>query len=92
MGSYNKLSMAEHFLSRRFGWISGSGDREVIFVGDSPNDEPMFARFPLASAVANVRRYESLIKHLPAYVASGECGEGFAEIARTILSKRKGNI
>ena len=88
MGSYDKLSMAERFLSRRFGWKSGEGDREVVFVGDSPNDEPMFARFPLACAVANVRRYESLIKHLPAYVASKECGEGFAEIAETILAKR----
>jgi len=88
MGSYDKLSMAERFLAKRFGWESGKGDREVVFVGDSPNDEPMFARFPLACAVANVSRYEGLIKHLPAYVASKECGEGFAEIAETILKKR----
>jgi HAD superfamily hydrolase (TIGR01484 family) len=89
MGKYDKLSMAEHFLSSRFGWVSGAGDREVVFVGDSPNDEPMFARFPLACAVANVRRYEGLIKKLPAFVASKECGDGFAEIAETILAKRK---
>ncbi|GHU68855.1 haloacid dehalogenase [Spirochaetia bacterium] len=88
MGKYDKLSMAEHFLSRRFGWKSGAGDREVVFAGDSPNDEPMFARFPLACAVANVRRYDSLIKQLPAFVASKECGDGFAEIAETILAKR----
>ena len=88
MGNYDKLSMAERFLKKRFGWESGPGDREVVFVGDSPNDEPMFRRFPLACAVANVSRYEALIKHLPAYAASKECGEGFAEIARTILEKR----
>ena len=88
MGSYDKLSMAEHFLAKRFGWQSGAGDREVVFAGDSPNDEPMFKRFPLACAVANVRRYETLIRHLPAYVASKECGDGFAEIAETILKKR----
>ena len=89
MGSYDKLSMTERFLSNRFGWKSGEGDREVVFVGDSPNDEPMFIRFPLACAVANVKRYGSLIKHLPAYAASKECGEGFAEIAETILRLRK---
>ncbi|GHU67236.1 haloacid dehalogenase [Spirochaetia bacterium] len=89
MGKYDKLTMAERFLSNRFGWISGSGDNEVVFVGDSPNDEPMFARFPLACGVANVRRYGSLIKHLPEFVASKECGDGFAEIAETILVKRK---
>ncbi|GHU75873.1 haloacid dehalogenase [Spirochaetia bacterium] len=89
MGKYDKLSMAEHFLSRRFGWRPGAGDTEVIFVGDSPNDEPMFARFPLACGVANVRRYGELIKQAPAFIASKECGEGFAEIANTILQKRK---
>jgi HAD superfamily hydrolase (TIGR01484 family) len=88
MGRYDKLSMAEHFLSNRFGWRPGDGDREVLFAGDSPNDEPMFSRFPLACAVANVRKYEKLIKHLPAFVASRECGDGFAEIAETILEKR----
>jgi hydroxymethylpyrimidine pyrophosphatase-like HAD family hydrolase len=88
MGTYDKLTMAERFLARRFGWQSGSGGREVVFVGDSPNDEPMFARFPLACAVANIRRYTGFIKHEPAFVAERECGEGFAEIARTILEKR----
>jgi hydroxymethylpyrimidine pyrophosphatase-like HAD family hydrolase len=88
MGNYDKLSMAERFLSRRFGWEPGKGDREVVFVGDSPNDEPMFARFPLACAVANIRRYEAYIRHLPGFAASRECGEGFAEIAEVILGKR----
>jgi hydroxymethylpyrimidine pyrophosphatase-like HAD family hydrolase len=90
MGKYDKLSMAERFLTKRFGWQSGAGDREVVFVGDSPNDEPMFARFPLACAVANLRRYTGLISREPAYIASKECGEGFAEIARTILSLSRG--
>jgi hydroxymethylpyrimidine pyrophosphatase-like HAD family hydrolase len=89
MGDYDKLSMAERFLSRRFGWQSGSGDRELVFAGDSPNDEPMFARFPLACAVANVRKYEKLMKRLPAFAASQDCGDGFAEIAETILAKRR---
>jgi hydroxymethylpyrimidine pyrophosphatase-like HAD family hydrolase len=89
MGNYDKLSMAEQFLTSRFGWKSGpAGDREVVFVGDSPNDEPMFARFPLSCGVANIRRYGGLIKHLPGFAASKECGEGFAEIAGILLAKR----
>jgi HAD superfamily hydrolase (TIGR01484 family) len=88
MGVYDKLSMTERFLSERFGWRIGAGDREVVFVGDSPNDEPMFARFPLACAVVNIRRYTALIRCEPAFVASRECGEGFAEIAETLLRKR----
>ena len=88
MGCYDKVSMAEHFLSRRFGWKSGAGDQEVVFVGDSPNDEPMFARFPLACGVANLSRYREHIKRLPTFIASKDSGEGFAEIAETILKKR----
>jgi hydroxymethylpyrimidine pyrophosphatase-like HAD family hydrolase len=88
MGDYNKLSMVERFLARRFGWKPGAEDREVLFVGDSPNDEPMFARFPLTCAVSNIERYANLIKQKPAYVASKECGDGFAEIARIFLEKR----
>jgi hydroxymethylpyrimidine pyrophosphatase-like HAD family hydrolase len=87
MGDYDKLSMAEYFLKSRFRWQPGAGDREVVFVGDSPNDEPMFARFPLACAVADIRRYEGLIQHYPAFIAENENAEGFAEIAETILKK-----
>jgi HAD superfamily hydrolase (TIGR01484 family) len=89
MGVYDKVSMTERFLAERFGWRNGADDREVIFVGDSPNDEPMFARFPLACAVANIRRYAALIRREPAFVASRECGEGFDEIAGTLLRKRR---
>jgi hydroxymethylpyrimidine pyrophosphatase-like HAD family hydrolase len=88
MGAYDKLSMAERFLADRFGWDSGTELDRVVFVGDSPNDEPMFAHFPMACAVANIRRYESLVKKLPAFVAEAECGEGFAEIADTLLERR----
>jgi HAD superfamily hydrolase (TIGR01484 family) len=89
MGNYDKLSMAERFLSRRFGWERGAGDRELLFAGDSPNDEPMFARFPLACGVANVKKYEKIMKRFPAFAASLDCGDGFAEIAETILERRK---
>jgi hydroxymethylpyrimidine pyrophosphatase-like HAD family hydrolase len=85
MGSYDKLAMTELFLKERFRWQGSL--TEIVFVGDSPNDEPMFARFPLACAVANIRRYEGLIKSEPAFAASKECGEGFAEIAETLLGK-----
>jgi len=88
MGKYNKLSMSEAFLSRRFGWENTIGMSEVFFIGDSPNDEPMFAHFPLTAAVANIHRYEGLINKLPAFVSQKECGEGFAEIAEAILEKR----
>ncbi len=88
MGNYDKLSMAKSFLREQFGWDPEAGQEEVIFVGDSPNDEPLFAAFPLSCAVANIRNYTHLIKNMPAFVASRDCGDGFAEIAERILSLR----
>ncbi len=52
-------------------------DREaVVFVGDSPNDVPMFAFFPNAIAVANPRRFENQLAaaHSPLDVAGHPTG------------------
>jgi HAD superfamily hydrolase (TIGR01484 family) len=88
MGQYDKLSMAESFLKKRFGWKSETDLSQVIFCGDSPNDEPMFKHFPITAGVANISHYNNLIKHFPSFVALKECGDGFAEIASVLLEKR----
>jgi len=100
MGNYDKLSMAETFLAEHYGWNPGAPDNAglslvlshvlstVLFVGDSPNDEPMFARFPLSCAVANISRYAKHITRFPAFVSSQECASGFAEIVHTLLELR----
>jgi HAD superfamily hydrolase (TIGR01484 family) len=88
MGNYDKLGMAEAFLAARFGYEASRDLESVAFAGDSPNDEPMFARFPASCGVANVLRYASLIATMPRFVATKDCGEGFAEIARTIIERR----
>lgn len=59
-----------------------------LFVGDSPNDQPCFAYFPVAAGVANVRRYLDRLAPPPAYVADAEGGHGFAEIVGALLSGR----
>lgn len=63
---------------------------KVIFFGDSPNDEPMFARFPLTVGVANIRPFADTLTHLPAFVTEGEGGYGFAEAARILTSLKRG--
>ena len=59
-----------------------------LFVGDSPNDQPCFAYFPVAAGVANVRRYLDRLAPPPAYVADAEGGFGFAEIVDLLLVSR----
>jgi HAD superfamily hydrolase (TIGR01484 family) len=85
-GDYDKLAMAELFLSRRFAWDPILDSRAVIFFGDSPNDEPMFRRFPLSCGVSNVRRFADFMKAPPAFVTELAFGYGFAEACSVILN------
>ena len=70
-------------------WGEDELEKKVIFFGDSPNDEPMFAHFPLSVGVANIKPFERTLEHLPAFVTEGEGGIGFAEAARLLTSLRK---
>jgi len=85
-GTYSKLTMTKRLLSEVFA-IDADPDRDTfVFAGDSPNDAPMFAYFPNAVGVANVRRFADRIATLPAYVTQAESGAGFAELASFLLA------
>lgn len=90
MGSYDKLAMAKETV--RWLWQENLEERResYLFVGDSPNDEPMFAFFPNACGVANVREFEQRLRNLPRFVATQKGGYGFAEICVELLNKRAG--
>lgn len=87
LGDYDKLAMSELFLSSRYGWDPIMEGASVMFLGDSPNDEPMFARFPLSCAVANFRRYAGLVAALPGFITEAEYGYGFAEAVDTLMHR-----
>ena len=81
-GGYDKLTTSLRFLSEEFG-LDGPKDREaVVFVGDSPNDAPMFSYFPNAVGVANVRRFAASLPSAPRWITREPGGQGFAELAR----------
>ncbi len=87
-GAYDKLAMARQVAQELFGMDEPTCAAQAIFVGDSPNDAPMFAAFPVSAGVANIRRFVSHMDHLPAFVAAYEGGQGFAEITRVLLGAR----
>ncbi len=88
-GTHDKLTMSRRFLSEIFAIDIGKDLKKIAYCGDSPNDAPMYAVFPLGIGVANVRPYAKIMAHLPAYVTAGEGGHGFAEFAEAVL-KAKG--
>jgi hypothetical protein len=68
-----------------------AGDSRVLFTGDSSNDRPLFARFPLTSVgVRNIERFvDELGTDRPAFITEGEAAAGFAEVAERLLAVRR---
>ncbi len=88
-GEYDKLTMARAFATDRLGLDIGSCNQAFIFVGDSPNDAPMFAFFDHSCGVANVTACDLEASQQPKWIASRASGAGFVEIASHILSARR---
>jgi len=87
-GDYDKLGMTETFVQERWGLNLDETKGRFLFCGDSPNDEPMFQYFPYTAGVKNILQFADRMDYLPAFVASREGGEGFAEIAEVIIKRK----
>lgn len=88
-GHYDKLSMTRRFATERLSVDLDADKAAYVFVGDSPNDAPMFGFFPNSCGVANVRDFAGRIEAEPAFVASRRGGAGFVEIADMLLAHRR---
>jgi HAD superfamily hydrolase (TIGR01484 family) len=85
-GTYDKLAMTKTLMREVLAIDLDAARREYVFVGDSPNDAPMFTHFPHAVGVANVRAFAGSLDHEPAYVTTAEAGAGFCEVVDCLLS------
>jgi HAD superfamily hydrolase (TIGR01484 family) len=84
-GDYDKLATARQLFAERFGLDLDQANRQAVFAGDSPNDAPMFGFFHNSVGVANVQRFEGLLKEKPKYVTRAPSGAGFRELAEHLL-------
>ncbi|MDP2240000.1 MAG: HAD-IIB family hydrolase [Burkholderiales bacterium] len=85
-GAYDKLTMTKTLMRECFDTRLETARDTHVFVGDSPNDAPMFAYFPYAIGVANIRDFAGRLAHAPAYVTAQRGGAGFEEAADAILA------
>lgn len=86
-GSYNKLTMTRTCLGDLFN-IDLERDNEMIaYIGDSPNDEPMFSFFTNSVGVANVSDFELAAQ--PKWITENRSAEGFAEFTELLLQSKK---
>ena len=84
-GSYDKLAMTRTLLAEEFGIDLDAEQQRCIFIGDSPNDAPMFGFFSYSIGVANVHAFGDAIATPPKYVTTAKAGAGFAELATFLL-------
>ncbi len=84
-GDYDKLGMTRILMQERYDVDLAREEARYLFVGDSPNDAPMFKFFSNSVGVANVADFGARLANPPAYVTRGRCGAGFVEIAERLL-------
>ena len=82
-GDYTKRDMATKLLKK---WNVDVD--ECIYIGDSPNDAPMFKEFPLSVGVKSVNNYLDVMANLPSYVTNQDTNQGFEELVNFILSTK----
>lgn len=56
-----------------------------VYVGDSTNDQLMFAHFPMSVGVANLLDFADALVTWPTYLTRGARGAGFAEVADRLV-------
>jgi hypothetical protein len=90
LGEFDKLAGVRLFLAKTAARGLDETAEEALFIGDSPNDEPLFAGFRHTIAVGNLRRFLPSISQLPQYITESDSAAGFCEAADAILAKRAG--
>ncbi len=87
-GDFDKVSCVRFYVRERSGLEWTEARTRSLFVGDSPNDEPMFEGMEYSIGVANLTRYLDDMRHLPRYLTKADSAAGFCEAAETILARR----
>jgi HAD superfamily hydrolase (TIGR01484 family) len=85
-GDHNKWHGAQWILKKLTGRDLKQELDQWVYVGDSTNDQVMFEHFTHSVGVANIKRFEKELNHLPQYVSQQERGAGFAEIANQLIT------
>ena len=84
-GDYDKLTMTKLLLEEQYAVDLDKDKARYAFVGDSPNDAPMFGFFPVSVGVRNIEDFIDRVEHKPAYITLKRAGDGFAELVDSLL-------
>ena len=85
-GNYDKLGMTRILMQERYGVDLARAEAQYLFIGDSPNDAPMFRFFSNSVGVANVDDFGARLSDPPTYVTRSRSGQGFIELVDYLLA------
>lgn len=86
IGDYNKKAMACELLATQFNLSSDQMREQVLFIGDSLNDESMFEFFPNSVGVANIDKSLAALAHHPQWITQQPKGLGFNQLVAALLT------
>lgn len=88
-GDYDKLGMCRRFANDILQVDLDAENANFIFVGDSPNDAPMFHYFSNSVGVANLMNFADQLSAWPRFVTQGHSGKGFVQVVDRLCAARK---
>ncbi len=87
-GKYDKASCVRKVMKDILKLNPEKDRDQIVYLGDSPNDEPFFEMLPFTVGVANILNFISKMKFHPTFVTSLPSGAGFAEFAELLLKHK----
>jgi len=79
--------MVKQLIRDEFDMTESHLKQNCLYVGDSPNDEPMFEYFDHSVGVHNVMDFWDQLKSKPGFVTDGYAGDGFVELSDILLKR-----
>lgn len=87
-GAHDKLTMCETYCKDQLQIDIRRHQDRIAFIGDSPNDEPLFGFFKNSVGVANIQNFAKDLNTPPQFICSKDSGDGFAEFAELLLNSK----
>jgi len=88
-GNYDKLSMVKTLVAQELNGEFESLNNTFVFVGDSPNDEPMFGAFTYSFGVSNIQEFIHRMTATPTFTVDNPGGYGFSDVIDHIIESKK---
>lgn len=86
-GQRDKLTATRQFLAAHYGQELAQLRDRILYVGDSQNDQVMFAGLPYTVGVSTV--VEHRLDSWPRWITQGPGGAGFVEVAERLVAARQ---